>query len=53
MASRKYLQMIRKIRKWLFPFVGMEVTEEEIGLKISLEKASETPQSRAKDWKEQ
>lgn len=53
MDSKKYLLMIKKIKKWLFPFVGMEVIEEEIDLRITLERASETPPFKARGWKEQ
>ena len=52
MDFKRFLPMTRKTKKWLYLFVGMVVTEEGIDLKTYLEKASEIPQSRAKDLKE-
>ena len=52
MVSRRSLPMIRPIKKWSFPFVGMEDIEGETGRRTSSERVSGTPRSRARDWRE-
>jgi hypothetical protein len=51
-ASKEYLLQIRMTRRWSFPFQDMGDIDAEIGLKISLAKASEKILYRAKNFRE-
>lgn len=52
MALKRFSQMIRKILKWLFQYVGTVDIEEVIDHKITLENHLEMLRSKAEDFKE-
>ena len=52
MVSRRFLQKIKTIRKWLFQLLDMVATDVETDPKISLEKVSEKVHYRVRNYKE-
>jgi hypothetical protein len=51
-VSRKSSLRIKTMKRWLFQFLDSQVTEEEIDVKISSEKASANRPFRVKNFRE-